>query len=423
MKMLIHIVKEGETVSAVAARYGISREWLTETNGLVGGGCLSTGQALAIVFPLVTHTVEAGETLYSIASRYGTSMNTLYKNNLHLRGMPEVYAGETLAIQIERTPFGSRDIGGYAYPFINKRILNTALPLMNALIPFTYGFTTEGALVVPDDEPLLARAAVYGTRPVMHLSTLTENGVFSTENGTLLLSDRSLWYVLCDNVIENMSAKGYVGLDVDFEYLGKENAALYAGFIAYLRERLNAVGYTVTVALAPKVRDDQPGILYEGHDYRALGEAADSVLLMTYEWGYTYGPAQAVAPLPNVRRVIEYALTVIPAEKIYQGIPNYGYDFTLPYVAGESKATSLSTREAYALACRTGSVIQYDPDALSPYFYYTADNKTHVVWFEDARSMRAKLYLPFEYGLKGALYWNLDRENAQNLTVLNCYLN
>ena len=143
----------------------------------------------------------------------------------------------------------------------------------------------------------------------------------------------------------------------------------------------------------------------------------------SYEWGYTYGPAQAVAPLPNVRRVIEYALTVIPAEKIYQGIPNYGYDFTLPYVAGESKATSLSTREAYALACRTGSVIQYDPDALSPYFYYTADNKTHVVWFEDARSMRAKLYLPFEYGLKGALYWNLDRENAQNLTVLNCYLN
>ncbi|MCI5961163.1 MAG: LysM peptidoglycan-binding domain-containing protein, partial [Ruminococcus sp.] len=300
--MLIHIVKEGETVSAVAARYGISREWLTETNGLVGGGCLSTGQALAIVFPLVTHTVEAGETLYSIASRYGTSLNTLYKNNLHLRGMPEVYAGETLAIQIERTPFGSRDIGGYAYPFINKRILNTALPLMNALIPFTYGFTTEGALVAPDDEPLLARAAVYGTRPVMHLSTLTEDGVFSTENGTRLLSDRSLWYVLCDNIIENMNAKGYVGLDVDFEYLGKENASLYAGFIAYLRERLNAVGYTVTVALAPKVRDDQPGILYEGHDYRALGEAADSVLLMTYEWGYTYGPAQAVAPLPNVRR-------------------------------------------------------------------------------------------------------------------------
>ena len=88
----------------------------------------------------------------------------------------------------------------------------------------------------------------------MHLSTLTENGVFSTENGTLLLSDSALWCVLCDNIIENMNAKGYVGLDVDFEYLGRENASLYAGFIAYLRERLNAVGYTVTVALAPKVR-------------------------------------------------------------------------------------------------------------------------------------------------------------------------
>ena len=49
---------------------------------------------------------------------------------------------------------------------------------------------------------------------------------------------------------------------------------------------MNALGYQVSVALAPKTSANQPGLLYEGKDYRALGEAANHVLLMTYEWGY-----------------------------------------------------------------------------------------------------------------------------------------
>lgn len=422
MRMIIHNVTEGETLSSVAVRYGISREWLEEINGLEGIPCLSVGQALAIVFPLVTHTVQSGDSLYSIAATYGTTVSELYKNNLRLKGKPDITVGESIVIQIDRTPFGAKQIGGYAYPTIRTEVLNTALPFMNYLIPFTYGFTRTGELVPPDDALLLERAAVYGSAPLMHLSTLDSDGTFSTENGTYLLNNRALWDVLLQNIISTMQSKGFKGLDVDFEYLGKENAVLYAEFITYLRENLNPLGYGVIVALAPKTSDDQPGVLYEGHDFALLGEAANAVLVMTYEWGYTYGPAQAVAPIPNVRRVIEYAVTRIPPEKIFQGIPNYGYDFTLPYVAGESRADSLSTREAYELACRTGSVIAYDNEVLSPYFYYTSGNKTHVVWFEDVRSIRAKLLIPFEYGLKGALYWNLDRENAQNLTVLNSYI-
>ncbi len=421
--MLIHVVREGDTLSTVANRYGISRDWLIETNGLEGVGCLPVGMGLAIVFPLITHKVEAGETIYSIASRYNTTVNNLYKNNLSLNGSPDLNIGKELVIEIERTPFGTKEVGGYAYPSIDTPVLNTALPFMNYLIPFTYGFTREGALVPPDDNFMLSRAREYGTIPLMHLSTLDENGMFSTENGTYLLQNRQLWGVLLENVIANIQSKGFGGLDVDFEFLGKENAASYAEFITYMRENLNPLGYIVLVALAPKVRDDQQGSLYEGHDYKLLGEAANGVLLMTYEWGYTYGPAQAVAPVPNVRRVIEYAVTRIDPKKIFQGIPNYGYDFTLPYEEGVSFAPSLSTRQAYELACKKGSKIMFDNEVLSPYFYYTENNKTHIVWFEDARSIRAKLFLCFEYGLRGVLYWNLDRENAQNLTVLNCYIN
>ncbi len=92
----------------------------------------------------------------------------------------------------------------------------------------------------------------------------------------------------------------------------------YAAFVA-LRSTLQPYGYTVTVALSPKTYADQPGLLYEGHNYALLGAAADFVFLMTYEWGYTYGPPMAVAPLPNVQTVVEYALSEIPAEKCILG--------------------------------------------------------------------------------------------------------
>ena len=141
-----------------------------------------------------------------------------------------------------------------------------------------------------------------------------------------------------------MTEKGYRGLDIDFEYVRAEDGLAFAEFTGRVRRVLQVFGYPVLVALAPKTSPDQKGLLYEGIDYRLLGETADRVTLMTYEWGYTYGPPMAVAPLNMVRRVVEYAVSAIPVEKISLGIPNYGYEWPLPYVRGTTKAQSISNR-------------------------------------------------------------------------------
>lgn len=132
----------------------------------------------------------------------------------------------------------------------------------------------------------------------------------------------------------------------------------------------------------------------------------------------------AVAPLPNVRRVVEYALTEIPASKIWLGVPNYGYDWPLPFVQGETRAQSIANQYAVSLALRYGAEIQFDQAAQTPWFRYTDENGVvHEVWFEDARSIRAKLALIPEYGLVGAGYWNLMRPFPQNWRVLNALYN
>ena len=141
---------------------------------------------------------------------------------------------------------------------------------------------------------------------------------------------------------------------------------------------------------------------------------------MTYEWGYTYGPPMAVAPLRQVEQVLAYALTVIPPEKIFLGLPTYGYDWALPYVRGQTVANSISPQEALRLAWEFGAAIQYDEVAQSPWFRYTDQNRViHEVWFEDARSARAKLHLAASQGLQGVGLWNLMRDAPQLYLVLN----
>ena len=418
--MTIHVVQAGETVGSIAGSYGVDPARLAADNAVPPSGALAVGQTLVVRFPRQVHAVRRGETLASIAEDHGTTVRHLWQNNWSLGGGTALYPGQTLVISYFDEPLGNAVFNGYAYPYIDTSLLAAELPCLTCLAPFTYGITADGDLLQLEDDELLSAARQRGTLPVMHLSTLTEMDQFDTQRATLVLTDAAVQDRLVSQVQQTLRRRGYAGLDVDFEFLPAQLAAAYAAFLSRLRRLLNPQGFFLWAALAPKTSAQQRGLLYEGHDYAAVGAAVDGVLLMTYEWGYTAGPPMAVSPLPNVRAVLDYAVTEIPPEKICLGIPNYGYDWPLPFRQGETRARSLSNQEAVALAVRYGAEIQYDETAQSPFFYYTAeDGLSHMVWFEDGRSMEAKLLLVSEYGFLGAGYWNLMRPFAQGWTVLD----
>ena len=422
--MVIHVVARGETVSSIARQYGVSPTLLMQQNQVPSDGALAVGQTLVVLFPQSTHTVRAGDTVYSIARRYGISTRTLYQNNYFLLGRPDLRPGTELIIALAGEKLGSLGVNGYAYPFIRSDLLRQCLPYMTYLTPFTYGIGPGGQLVALQDTELLAAAGQYGVQPVMHLSSLTEDGSFSSARAEALLDSPQAQQRVLAQIRRLLREKGYAGVDVDFEFLQGRYAAAYAAFVRLLRTALNPMGYMVLVALAPKTVPDQRGLLYEGHDYAALGESANGALLMTYEWGYTAGPPMAVAPLPQVRQVLRYALTAIPADKLFLGVPIYGYDWPLPWQEGITRGVSLSPQEALALARTYGAEIQFDETAQAPHFRYTAPGgQEHEVWFEDARSAAAKFALAAENGLQGVGLWNLMRAAPQLYLVLNSLYN
>ncbi len=287
--MDIHVVRAGETVSSVAARYGVPAGILAGVNGIAPDAPLAVGQTLVVRHPRELHTVASGESVYSIALRYGLSVRTLYQNNPALGGRSALYPGQTLVIAYDDTPTRTLAVNAYSYPFIRGGLLDAALPYLTYLTPFTYGINADGTLLPLADEWLLAAAGQYRTAALMHLSTLTEEGRFDNARSTLILEDADAQDALVQSILETVQARHYFGLDVDFEYVLPEQREAYAAFITRLREALNPLGCPVVVALAPKTSAAQRGLLYEAHDYALLGAAANAVFLMTYEWGYTYG--------------------------------------------------------------------------------------------------------------------------------------
>lgn len=422
--MDIYIIKQGDTVSEIAGKYGVSVQRLITDNSLSSDGQLVVGQALLILRPEVVHIFNNGETLFSVAAMYNTSVMQLFRNNPLLIGMEAVPVGTRIVIKYEDTPDKSIRTSGFAYDYINRDTLRAALPYLTYLILFGYGFNDDGSVIEPLDDEVIPIAHEFRTSVFLSLTSINQDGTFNSAKIERIVTDTEFQNIVLANLIEVIKRKNAQGLDIDMEYIPPQYRNEFTAFVSNASRQLHEAGLLLHVDLAPKSSDEQSGLLYEAHDYSALGAVADFVFLMTYEWGYAYGPPMAVAPFPNVQRVLEYALTEIDADKIFLGIPNYGYNWKLPFVRGESKAVTIGNVNAVRLALAKGSEILYDEQAQSPYFYYTDPEGTaHIVWFDDVRSMNEKYKLVSENQVLGCGYWNLMRPFRQNYLLLNSLFN
>ena len=286
--VIIHVVQNGDTLWKIARQYGTSVQRIIADNNLNTQKGLVIGQALLILIPQTVHTVRPGDTLESIANMYRTSVMILLQNNPDLITNRTLYAGRAITVSFTEEKQRPIRVNGYAYPNINKDVLNKTLPYLSSLSIFSYGFTESGELIPINDEPLINACRMYDVAPIMTLSSITEDGGFSTERASRLFANRAAQNALIDKIIVLMRQKGYVGIDIDFEYIDANDGDRYVEFVENITDRLNNAGFSVNVDLAPKTSVAQRGLLYEGHDYSALGDAANTVLLMTYEWGYTY---------------------------------------------------------------------------------------------------------------------------------------
>lgn len=237
------------------------------------------------------YVVQPGDNVDAIAKEFGVNVEQIIYDN-QLEYPYALAVGQALLInEYDRNASREIAVSGYAYPFISSWVLEQTLPYLSELPIFSYGFTREGELLPPihgDDTWMIREAVRFGTLPILTLTPLGPDGNFNNQLIHSVVNNEEYTEKLIQNLLEVMAEKGYEGLDIDFEYILAEDRDAFSAFVRQVAEIMRANGYHTSVALAPKTSADQVGLLYQGKDYRALGEAADHVLLMTYEWGYTY---------------------------------------------------------------------------------------------------------------------------------------
>ncbi len=202
-----------------------------------------------------------------------------------------------------------------------------------------------------------------------------------------------------DEIVAHAVAQRWDGVTIDYEELHGRDRDAFTEFVRALAARLHDRGKKLAVDVFAKHHDAGYDERNLAQDYAALGAAADEIRLMAYDFHWETSNPGPIAPIEWVRSVVEYAVSVVPRDKVTLGIPLYGYDWS----AGG--AQPISWARASWLASEFGTGINRDQDSGAPWLTYVADGTEHTVWFEDAESVRAKVDIAQDYGIRGVFLW------------------
>lgn len=299
---------------------------------------------------------------------------------------------------------------GYTYLQRNGNVINQ-------LAIFQIAIDNNGTLRELPSRTLINQAHALGAKVLLTVSNLTLRGQFSTILIGRLVRDSSFSNFVWQNIRNLLEDYQCDGVNFDLEKAAPQDRTLYSRFIEKWSALFRQSNFLVTIDV-PAMDHDDPLDTWKGaFNYRVIGQAVDEVILMTYEEHWPGSPPGSVASLPWVNGVLDYALATIPRQKIYMGIPLYGYDWS-----ARGGAEVISYRRAIELAQRHGVPLRWDAEQHSTYFRYEVRGIRHTVYFEDPRSLRDKLDLAVKKGIQGVAIWEMNLSYPRFWEVLQTYV-
>jgi spore germination protein YaaH len=203
--------------------------------------------------------------------------------------------------------------------------------------------------------------------------------------------------------------KAFDGIDVDYERVPSSSRADFSAFLLTLSHKLHAANKTLSVTVYAKTSESQNWNGPGAEDWSAIGQIADSVKIMAYDYSYSSSPPGPIAPLDWLDRVATYATSTIPAAKVMIGLPWYGYDWA------DGSAKDLSFASASQLALNNRATVTHDLNGEATFTY-----GNHTVFFQDAASYVRKVALLEQKHptIGGFAHWSLGVEDPDVWRVI-----
>ena len=199
------------------------------------------------------YVVRPGDSVDSIAAALDVDAEQIIFDN-QLIYPYELAVGQALLInRYVRNPQKAISVSGYAYPFISPWVLEQTLPFLTELRVFSYGFTEEGALLPPNlggDAWMVAEAVRYDAMPILTLTPFGPDGNFNNRLIHSVVNNEAYTANLIRNLLDTMGEKGYVGVDIDFEYILAEDRDAFSDFVRQVAEAMREEGYQTSVCVS-----------------------------------------------------------------------------------------------------------------------------------------------------------------------------
>jgi spore germination protein YaaH len=320
-------------------------------------------------------------------------------------------------------PSSNKLVLGYGTYYSSKDVsslnsLKAHSTVIDTLATHTYIADANGNLYIQGNVFPTAQMYFASSNGIKTLAVVRNE--FNGELAHTILNSPSATTNLINTIEKSLDTHNYSGVNIDFEILYSKDREVFTNFMRDLYNRLKPKGYIVTIALPAKTSDAEKWVY--AYDFAKLGSYADQVILMTYDEHYPGGKPGPVASLNWTQRVVNYAASVIPKEKLLLGLAAYGYDWTIK--DGKTISTkSLSVASAYSTASANGAEVLWDSSAQVPYYTYTDSKGEHFVYFENSTSISYKLNIVNNSNLKGIAIWRLGLEDEAYWTTIKTKLN
>jgi hypothetical protein len=289
--------------------------------------------------------------------------------------------------------------------------------------PWMYGLGSSNQIILDAGinkssiQVYLSRLRAQGLPLMPTLANVDAQGNWSYGPVARMLHDPAMAARQVSEIVALVDSNHYAGIDLDYENLHAGDRQAFTAFVTSLASALHANGKILSVALFAKTTDAGYAPRNVAQDYAAIGQVADQVRLMGYDYHWATSPPGPVAPIGWIRGVIRYAKTQMPASKIILGIPQYGYDWS------GGVGTAITWLQALQLSRQYHVQPRYDASSQTPWFSYTdGSGRRHTVWFENAESSLAKFQAAQGTGIGGVYLWMYGYADPGTWSVLHSVL-
>ena len=375
-------------------------------------------------------------------SRIGLTFTLLFSLLTHTLFLPVTHAEENVPRKI---------LTGWI-PYYSMK---TALPdvlnnvdLIKEVMPFWYTLKYNGKTKAPEITDLYAPAnpSVPISVPLTALRNANLQIIPTITDGTsegvlagLLKSPTSRTQVVTA-IMNLVRTNNYDGIDIDFEGFAfvdgnttwKATAPLWIAFIKELSLALRAEEKLLSVS-TPYVlnpADKQKG--YYVYAWAAIADSIDKLRIMTYD--YSVAKVGPLGPITWAERTVQYAISIMPASKVFVGVPGYGRDWVTAVsgvcpanvansVKVGAKAATFVMRDAQSLAATYSATPIYDEQFGEVTFTYqkvyngttagglaTTCTASRTAWYQDNRSWALRAALVTKYRIGGITAWTFGME-------------